>query len=286
MSANGRLTAAELTTVAPGLQLANHAANSYERMVAAALAHGWTITIALPYGAYRSYAVQDGMHHAGSSAGTAAERRKYGLNPYSTVSIASAGLSSHGFGTRADLLFNGAMPNAAQIAFAATFGWTREFGAADPNHFMHDGVTAITPITKDPDMVSTDGSYTYTYKTPLKLSTTDWKTVSIDAKANSSFVTDFDGIVLVSVATRLHGLPVGQTVQGRLQIVTVEDGKVTKAAYSDVIELQGSDGDSFPAFTDGVSIHKNQRLRLVLLAQTEGVTVIRTACTVLRFQRS
>jgi hypothetical protein len=139
---------------------------------------------------------------------------------------------------------------------------------------------------EDPDVVSTAGSYTYTYKNPLELSTTDWKTVSIDAHANSSFVTDFDGIVYASVATRLSGLPAGATVQARLQIVTVENGKTTAVAYSDVVELQGSGGDAFPSFSDGVSIKKNQRLRLVLLAQHEGVTVKRTAVTVLRFQRS
>jgi hypothetical protein len=139
-------------------------------------------------------------------------------------------------------------------------------------------------LKEDDDVVSTEGSYTYSYKNPLALSTKDWKTVAINAKNDSSFVTGFDGVV--HVATRLAGLPAGQTVQARLQIVTIENGKTTAVAYSDVVELQGSGGDAFPSFSDAVSIKKNQRLRLVLLAQTEGVTVKRTAVTVLRFQRS
>lgn len=284
-SANGRLTAAELTTVAPGLQLACSAANAFERLVAAGKAKGWAISIVEPGGAYRSFETQYEMYRA--SRGDVTLALKWNLNPNSTVPLAGPGYSSHGFGTRVDLLFNGSSTlNSEQLAFCLTFGWTREFGANDPNHFKHDGVTATSPLTpKDPDMASTAGSYTYTPKTPLALSTSKWLEVPVNGIGGVTFVANYDGLVWVSVATRFRGLPYGSTAQARLEVVTVVKGKVTEVAYSDVVELQGSDGDAYPSFSDGVELHHDQRLRLVMLAQIEGVKVVRTAATVFRFQK-
>jgi hypothetical protein len=57
------------------------------------------------------------------------------------VSLAAPGNSTHGFGTRVDIgSFSGARA-AWVLANCDRFGFTREFGAADPNHFKHNGVT-------------------------------------------------------------------------------------------------------------------------------------------------
>lgn len=91
-------------------------------------------------GAYRDYASQGDMHvHPG----------KYNLNPDSVVNLASAGNSSHGFGTAVDLLFDGSShPTDHQVAICNEFGWHRQFGADDPNHFRHDGRTAVTGVSR------------------------------------------------------------------------------------------------------------------------------------------
>lgn len=148
MSANGRLSAAELVSV-DGVQLSIPTANAYRRMQAAALVAGVKIWIALPIGGYRNWFVQGDMpvHPA-----------LYGLNPDSHARIAPQGDSSHGLGDAVDI---GSFPPADNLlkwgvdgqrrrewllAHAAEFGFWREFNEVDPNHFHHDGKTAIEPI--------------------------------------------------------------------------------------------------------------------------------------------
>ena len=134
MSENGQLSAEELVTVEDNDQLAPRAAKAYRAMKAAAAKAGRAIYIVEPAGAYRSYAVQvDIRDHP----------ERYNLNPASKVKIAPPGSSSHGWGDRVDI--GGDL--AWVIANAARFGFHREFGATDPNHFKHDG--SILPAALD-----------------------------------------------------------------------------------------------------------------------------------------
>jgi hypothetical protein len=138
MSSNGRLLDSELTWVTDVERLANGTANAWKRLQAACkAATGLDLWIASPAGAYRDYFTQGDMH---------VHPEKYGLNPNSTVPIAAAGYSTHGYGTRVDIgSFSGARATWL-LAHASEFGWYREFGANDPNHFAHDGFTAVDPI--------------------------------------------------------------------------------------------------------------------------------------------
>jgi hypothetical protein len=146
MSANGYLTEAELVHVSPVETLSTLAARAYRHLVIAGAAKGIKIHIASPGGAYRSFKTQAEMREG--SLGNVALAAKWDLNPNSSVPLAAAGYSSHGFGTRVDLIFNGSSnPNGTELSLAAHYGFTREFGADDPNHFKHDGKTAITPLS-------------------------------------------------------------------------------------------------------------------------------------------
>ena len=99
MSANGRLTAAELTLVQRGpmnIYLANTAAKAWTALKTEfARTHpGQSLTIAEPVGGYRPYSVQADMH---------VNPGRYGLSAYSTVPIAPAGYSTHGDGMAVDV---------------------------------------------------------------------------------------------------------------------------------------------------------------------------------------
>lgn len=133
MSRNGRLTSAELAPVGGGLQLANDTATAWLAMVAAAAKSGIELWIAKPAGAYRDWDMQGNIANK---------------NPDSTIAVASQGLSTHGYGTRVDVGSFG--PNfgtagvrrrAWLLEHAHKFGFTREFGEWDPNHFVHNGRT-------------------------------------------------------------------------------------------------------------------------------------------------
>lgn len=142
MSANGRLTSNELAPVGGGLSLADDTATAWLAMVNAAAKAGVELWVAKPVGAYRSYAVQQGMRTT---------PQRYGLNPASVVSVAAPGYSTHGDGTSVDV---GSFPPAFDlgrfgdagrkrrawlIKNAAYYGFTRPFGEADPNHYKHNG---------------------------------------------------------------------------------------------------------------------------------------------------
>jgi hypothetical protein len=133
MARNGYLAedGIRLVTVEDNDQLIATAAASFFRMRAAAAADGVTISIVEPAGAYRTAWVQNDM----------VDRPwLYNLNPNSTVKFSRYG-QSHGWGNRFDA-------NSAAVPWllrrGAEFGWIREYGARDPNHFKHDGVTAIS----------------------------------------------------------------------------------------------------------------------------------------------
>lgn len=146
MSANGCLTEAELVHVSPVETLSVLTARAYRHLVIAGQAAKIKIALASPGAAYRSLEVQKEMQEG--SLGNVALAEKWGLNPNSSVPLAGPGYSSHGTGSRVDLLFNGSSdPSSAQLRLAAKFGFTREFGADDPNHFKHDGHTATDALS-------------------------------------------------------------------------------------------------------------------------------------------
>lgn len=149
MARNGRLAedGIRLVTVEDNDQLIATAAASFFAMRAAAARDRVALSIVEPAGAYRSAWVQNDMVD---------HPERYNLNPKSLIKFGRSG-QSHGWGNRIDV-------NAAAVpwmlANAARFGWSREYGARDPNHFKHDGVTAtagsgaggFTPTIEEDDM--------------------------------------------------------------------------------------------------------------------------------------
>lgn len=104
--------------------------------IAFAKAHGRTVRIAHPYGGYRTF------HEQGLLSGTG--------NAGSTIPVAAAGHSTHGVYAVGRVDFVGADGYTYDagllawiVAHAGAFGLVREFGTADPNHFMQVG--AFTP---------------------------------------------------------------------------------------------------------------------------------------------
>jgi hypothetical protein len=138
MSANGKLTSDELSNVG-GMQLANSTARAWEAMVDAAKADGITLAIVRPAGAYRSYFVQGDMKKNPSA---------YNLSTASSVAIAGPGYSTHGLGNAVDVSACTGARLAWMLKNGPRFGFTRTFGARDPNHFGHDGtVPTLTPAS-------------------------------------------------------------------------------------------------------------------------------------------
>ena len=130
MSSNGKLLPAELVEVQSGISLSPRSAAAWLAMKAAAAQAGVTLTIAIPYGGYRDLAGQRAIILSGSHSG---------------IQVAALGSSTHGFGTRVDVANWYAPRSTWLLANAALFGFTREFGDRDPNHFKHDGRATATP---------------------------------------------------------------------------------------------------------------------------------------------
>lgn len=138
---NGRLPATILTTLEPGFVLRKTTAVAYRNLEK--LARLQLDTRATPvdsYGCgYRDIAIMTVYYRA--SQGDLAAKRIAGIDPAMTISVAAPPNSSHAQGTRADIAFNGTVPNEAHLELAARCGWTREFGTDDRHHFAHDGRT-------------------------------------------------------------------------------------------------------------------------------------------------
>ncbi len=140
MALNGRLNLkADLVVVQitrpglPNMRLAKRAAVDWKMLkIAAKKRLGRTISIASPGGAYRSWNVQSEMFYG--SRGNVRLAKKWGLNPRSSVPLAGPGTSSPGVGTRVDIV--GTAMDESFLHLAKQFGFTREFGPADPNHFI------------------------------------------------------------------------------------------------------------------------------------------------------
>lgn len=133
MPANGQWPADLLVEVEPGNYLSIGTGRAWIAMKEAAARDGVRLAIADPAGAYRSLYVQRDMRD---------RPWLYNLNSASKAGLAAPGKSTHGNGDRVDVIGVGSL--AWMLRNAARFGFTREFGASDPNHFKHDGRTAIT----------------------------------------------------------------------------------------------------------------------------------------------
>lgn len=155
---NGRVPASALTSVARGVQLLNPVASAYGALIRVAAFDGITVRPAAGVGSgYRSLAIQQLFYQAGNGDKAAAE--KVGLSGTSSVAVAAPGYSSHGTGTRVDLVFDGSDdPRGPHLELAARYGFTREFGTRDRNHFAHDVKTGIHGI-RDHDKVRMIGKY-------------------------------------------------------------------------------------------------------------------------------
>lgn len=142
---NGKIPSTDLITVAVGVQLVPGAAWAYRALVLQGAHEHISVRPAPGVGSgYRSLEVQEQFWRATHGDKTAA--RLVQLNTSSSVKVAAPGGSSHGWGDRIDLLFDGSQePTSTDLNLAKRFGFTREFGSADSNHFEHDGRTAITP---------------------------------------------------------------------------------------------------------------------------------------------
>lgn len=162
MSAPGKLKASELTKVQGSIALAKKTAARYKLFKAKCKSlHGWNISIAQPAGGYRSEADQNAMHHAGSRDGSRAQKIRWGLNPNSTVSIASHPYGTHETGTRVDIV--GHVIDAELLRIAQHYGFIREFGSNDPNHFIDTGSYKVT-LPKAVKAATVSGKVTVTIK--------------------------------------------------------------------------------------------------------------------------
>lgn len=145
MGENGRIPSSELITVAVGVQLLTGAAWAYRALLAQGAHEHIAIKPAPGVGSgYRDLDLQALYYKAWQ--GDKAARATVHYNTSSTTKVAAPGGSSHGWGNRIDLLFDGSQnPDSADLNLAKRFGWAREFGSSDSNHFEHDGKTAIHP---------------------------------------------------------------------------------------------------------------------------------------------
>ncbi len=145
MSKNGQLTNAELTAV-DGVRLANATARAWQALADTAKREAdLDLHIAKPHGGYRDIVAQQAL-----ASGTSPS------NPASKVPIARPGFSTHGLGTRVDISTFIGKRHDWILANAHRFGFRREFGKKDPNHFIHDrgtfasfGPVIVIPVQED-----------------------------------------------------------------------------------------------------------------------------------------
>jgi LysM repeat protein len=81
------------------------------------------------------------MAEASRSPAGSRARAYYELSSTSTVPVAYDPEGTHEHGDRFDL--GGAPINQWVLDTLRQYGWTREFGPRDQNHFKHDGHTAV-----------------------------------------------------------------------------------------------------------------------------------------------
>lgn len=131
---NGRLPAASLVVVQGSERLVPAAAAAWRALVEAAARDRVAVWITVG-GSYRDLKAQRRLFQVGSASG---------------IRVAEPGYQTHGWGDRVDVgSFGQGFGLAGRtrerwlLANAARFGFTREFGAADPNHFKHTEETRM-----------------------------------------------------------------------------------------------------------------------------------------------
>lgn len=137
MLENGKMPSNALFEVEPGHFLESGTAKAYLAMKQDAAKEEIELNIPEPAGAYRSIDVQKDMH---------ANPLKYGLDPNSSVPLAPVGYSTHGFGTRVDIITGSAREWV--ISNHGRYGFIREFGSADPGHFKYQYPTFAVTINQ------------------------------------------------------------------------------------------------------------------------------------------
>lgn len=124
--------------------LATKPARAYKRAIKAVRKKYPDAKIYGRYAAYRSAALQNAMAAASRTPRGSAQRAKYSISSVSTVPVAYHPGGSHEDGFCFDL--GGAPINDWVLSTLRAYGWTRQFGSSDPNHFRHDGKTATGVI--------------------------------------------------------------------------------------------------------------------------------------------
>lgn len=124
-------------------------ARAYRRVKVAFQQVGKNLITVDKYSGYRSASLQNAMREASTSPPGSAARDKYNLSSSSTVPLAAHPNGSHEDGRCIDILINGSDdPSPASIALLKKYGWIQQFGARDRNHFRHDGIHALIPVTR------------------------------------------------------------------------------------------------------------------------------------------
>lgn len=136
---NGRIPAGDLVTI-QGAQLTQPTAAAWALLVAAAAKVGVKIWITKG-GGYRDLEAQRALEKSASG-----------------IAVARPGFQTHGWGDRVDVGSFGPKFGAEGVARekwllanAARFGFTREFGSKDPNHFIFKEIK-VTTRTVRPDI--------------------------------------------------------------------------------------------------------------------------------------
>jgi hypothetical protein len=139
---NGKVPTTLLKTWSGGTPLLSATYGALKSLALLAEIQGIAVRPASGLGSgYRDIACQKIFYDG--SRGNVHDAQLADLNPNSIIRVATPGSSSHGYGDRVDLVFNGsASPSKLDLALANHCGFVREFGAEDPNHFRHDGRTA------------------------------------------------------------------------------------------------------------------------------------------------
>lgn len=145
--ANGVAPESALTIV-DGIHMSPTLAPRVRALITFAATQGRAVRVAHWYGGYRNLSEQGKLSGTGNSA--------------STIPVAAVGKSTHGVYDPGRVDFVGAdgfSYTASDLAWivanAPSFGLVREFGSADPNHFMAHGdwSPAAAPVTpKEPKM--------------------------------------------------------------------------------------------------------------------------------------
>jgi hypothetical protein len=218
---NGTVPAASLTTVQGTIQLENSTAIAWGAMKSAAAVAGVGLGIAVPAGGYRSLAMQQDM-----IANPGDYNVKHG------VALASAGNSTHGFGTCVDISPDSANNWAAALNSSGNpnahkFGFVRDRYPAysyENNHWHYIGPLTTTGGNEMPSgnmLVNTDSISLMQLTETQQASGAAWQTLPYltgSSVASNIAETSLAGATYYQLISdfNLTNLPVGEFVSVRL----------------------------------------------------------------------